>query len=369
MIYILKNLKSFIKNNTFIFVLFLLCQFVSVFVMFFSYGIIHNYSNVQKEEVLKSQIVEINFDESIKLRDLKKVINRLGNDVFTPLDRISIMSFYNGIPIVFNMEYDNGLTFSKDVYYENIEPYLFEGRIFTEEEYRLGKNVAIISLSLLEEGQYEYLGTIQVFDNEYKIIGIEEDSPQSILIPYISAPDELDTIAFVLNYKYLPTRAHFLTMRDNFLEVFGDNVNFPEFQTLDVEEISFFNTISLTAIVIGLLASVNLAVLFRYILSTRRKTLAIFRMGGCTKGKATATYIAEILMISLPVFFVVLLFFDTGILPLVDNLFPHMVNAFSPLVYLFMFIVYTGVVCLVLYLMILRFVSRSPVSLFRGGER
>lgn len=123
------------------------------------------------------------------------------------------------------------------------------------------------------------------------------------------------------------------------------------------------------SVVVALLCAINFSVLYKYILTKRRKTLAIFRVSGFTTRKARRLYIAEIMLISVPLFALCTILYDKLMLPRLGKIFEHLVPAYSSVVYLTLFAIYTLIIYIVLNTMISNYISRTPVNLLKAGEK
>ena len=368
MVYLIKNIKQFMTKHRFFFLLFVLCQVVSVIVLLFSYGIFQNFNIVKKEAIIMEQMVEITFDKNgtEKLSEIKKAISNISKENLEQINRFFISTSEDGKYIKMHIQYDNdGFIWEPEVAF-NVEDNLEYGRVFTESEYRNGDKVVIVSKNLATSD------TIEILGEEYEIIGVrdEEKVPDnSVNISYYAPIDNLKTWLVVLSYDKLPSRAHYLHVKDAFESVFGDRVTFPEFETADVEERYYYNTVMIISVVVALLCAINFSVLYKYILTKRRKTLAIFRMSGCTARKARRLYITEIMLISVPLFALCTILYDRLMLPHLGKIFEYLVPAYSSVVYLTLFSIYTLIIYIVLNTMISNYISRTPVNLLKAGER
>ena len=57
MYYTIKNIRNFAKNNTIIFVLFLLCQFTASFIILFSFGAFQNFKLLKNKNLKQSDLI------------------------------------------------------------------------------------------------------------------------------------------------------------------------------------------------------------------------------------------------------------------------------------------------------------------------
>ena len=125
------------------------------------------------------------------------------------------------------------------------------------------------------------------------------------------------------------------------------------------ENYYLYNTIIIISILIAILAAVNFAVLYRYILSRRTKTLAVFRMCGCTKFTALRMFLSECMFITVPLFALTTIIYDKFMLPKLGQHFEYIESAYSFKLYLLIFGIYIAATFVVLTVMISRFLGKT----------
>ncbi|MCC8135179.1 MAG: hypothetical protein LIO40_00640, partial [Ruminococcus sp.] len=150
-------------------------------------------------------------------------------------------------------------------------------------------------------------------------------------------------------------------------ENFGDLASIPDLEIPESENYYLYNTIILISILIAILAAINFAVLYKYILSKRTKTLAVFRICGCTKAKTLRIFLSECMLITIPVFALTSLVYDRLILPILANHFEYIKSAYSPLLYLIIFGIYVVSSLIVLGTMIYFEFLRKSIRETKGG--
>ena len=70
----------------------------------------------------------------------------------------------------------------------------------------------------------------------------------------------------------------------------------------DTDTVSVYNNMIWIALLISLLSVTNFAMLYRFILLKRQRSLAIMRICGCSRKGAIAMYLAECVVITLPAY-------------------------------------------------------------------
>ena len=150
---------------------------------------------------------------------------------------------------------------------------------------------------------------------------------------------------------------------------FGDRATLPKLEFTPAEELYYYRTILLISVVIAILAAINMAVLYRYILERRSRDLAVFRICGCTGRKAVLIYMGESLILSLPLFALSEFLWHKLLMPRFAGLFEHFENAYSFKLYAAVFGIYAASVAAVMFLMIFLVVRKhSLIELKTQGK-
>ena len=150
-----------------------------------------------------------------------------------------------------------------------------------------------------------------------------------------------------------------------FEDVYGDYVNFPEMYTVDTEEKTFYVSIMMISVVLSVLAAIILAILYRYIIFTRRKTMSVMRLNGCTRGRIRLMYLIEIIGSATFIFALCALAYHKLILPRLTYLIDRIGEVYSLNTYLYIYGVFIGVLFVVINIMISTQLDRQPVNMFR----
>ena len=422
--YVLKNLKQFATKNRLVFALFIFCQIVSILILLLSYGVYMNYKEYYDQEFLStaglygngslgeegeqfskndwkymSYAVELtNYYNPLTYADVEPFCIELTDYFDKKLDYMMLQFFtkpmttddyaknineYQSAPIstvLFIAKHDGEYTFAKTSRYvdEQVSGTLVSGRWFTDSELQRGEAVCITNLdrirndinkpaTIREENGETYITLCGI---EYKVIGKMGREP-SIIIPFTSAPKDMylwDNFCVKFTEPLTVEEYNkYISLVDKY---FGDMVdrNTLEVATVNIDKQYFYNTNIWLSVIIALAAAVNLAVLYRYVLMTRRKTLAIFRLLGAKKNKIRRIYIAETLGISVVVFALCAVLFNYAVLPWLIKYYPYCSEVYSLKVYGIMFLIYTLVSYIVLNIMIITHISKSPVKLLKEGR-
>jgi len=421
--YVLKNLKQFVTKNRLVFVLFIFCQIVSILILLLSYGVYMNYKESYDQEFLSTKglyyegydsgkekgekLAENDFEYMLYVVELTNYYNPLTHADVEPFyteltdyfdkkidymlfqfftkpmnmeDYVKYSNEYKSVPVstvLFVAKHDGEYTFEKTsrIEDESAAGTLVSGRWFTDNELQSGEAVCIADLdsikndilepaTIREENGETYITLCGI---EYKVIG-KMARGAWIIIPFTSAPKDMylwDN--FCVKFTEPLTVEEYNKYISLVKKYFGDMVDDDtlEVATVNIDKQYFYNTNIWLSVIIALAAAVNLAVLYRYVLMTRRKTLAIFRLVGAKKNKIRRIYIAETLGISVVVFALCAVLFNYAVLPWLIKYYPYCEEVYSLKVYGIMFLIYTLVSYIVLNIMIITHISKSPVKLLR----
>ena len=237
------------------------------------------------------------------------------------------------------------------------------GEKISDKNEQNGDNVMVLKS---ESWDNEIIGkTVRFFGKEYKVIGLVGSVADPIQVPFSTIPD--DVIIKDVNImpdKPISTYAY-RHMKQAFEEVYGDYVNFPEMYTVDSEEKTFYMSIMMISVVLSVLAAIILAILYRYIIFTRRKTMSVMRLNGCTRGRIRLMYLLEIIGSATLIFALCAVVYHKLILPKLTYLIDRIGEVYSLNTYLYIYGVFIGVLFVVINIMISTQLDRQPVNMFR----
>lgn len=406
--YILKNIIVSMRKSSVIFALFIICFIVSVLVILFSHGVYQNYETMLTFEDEYWNFIESSPDISFgKITDTyvdedAHLTNYLGDgkstlgefrqvlDLMDDKTKCSFTGFFmvynykdtddfftEGIEryedqmnplLVSRLEYDTsahqyGLYSS---YLENVS--IAQGRYITQEEELSGKPVICLSYDCDEKllGQkIEFLG------KKFEVIGFQDEySIYEFNVPFSTLPDDLTFYSVSILTDKVITTDTYRKIKEAFTTVYGDNVNFPDFKTADTTEQTFYVSIMLISVALSVLSAINLAILFRYIMLTRRKRLAIFRLSGCTRRKARIMYLGEVAGISIIVFAVCSILYNYIIMPKLTFAFPKIQAVYSFKTYLYLFAIFIVILLSAINIIFSLQVEKQPVDMFKkAGDK
>ena len=195
----------------------------------------------------------------------------------------------------------------------------------------------------------------------------EVDISASTFIPFTTLNDDtkLSLItpnsAIILYFNGSLTKAQYNEINSALEKAMGGKAYLPELEFTDVSELYYYRTVLLISVAIALLAAVNMAVLYRYILERRSKELAMLRVCGCSKSKAVIIYLSECMLLNIPLFAFTEFAYHRSIMPRLSKVFEHIEGAYSFKLYLAIFLIYLLVSAAVMLIMIAAVISKHSL--------
>lgn len=381
-----RSLRSFLQSHTPFFLMMVLCIFLSSLLMLFGYGLYQDYMLEQKDfdqsskELYVSSIAQsedidrdgyfMNPELIVTKEELDACIARvpekyLGDSSFFTVYVYAPYATYN-LPSPY--DYCTCFFYIKDGKYLPVEQVFMngmdhpgaEGRMFTDEEY--SSNAPVINL-----GSHELtpLGEqVTFFDGkEYTAIakgGIFRE------VPYGCLPSDA-ILNFIVYNAEKPLSFEQYTELKNAFSSIQDRVRIWNYVPFYDEDYWMYNSAMLGALLIAVVAAFNLVVLYHYVLVRRQKSLAIFQLCGCTKGKAIRLYVAESLLLTVPCYCLAALFYHFVLLEPFTRVFPYIDTAYSLRLYATGFGIFVTVCTLAIWILSVWIVSRHSIVERKGG--
>lgn len=388
--YIMKNIRSFAKDYTKVFVLLIITIAASTLVIHLSYGLFREYQD--RKELSRSGTNQIVFrlnssyaqkpdaasgsennmaglgelaDQTYEKRadvpdvtaaDLKRFAGELDTEVAGKLLNIHAGVLQGNYRFETDFLISDGkIVNSGDYGFDSLYNFFFGvqtmntfeyGRYFTDQEYAEGKRVCImygfqknlrgdyLKENLLEDGR------VAIGGQEYEIIGLQSGIGTGYL-PITSVGED----SVLLDEIVLQFRDHVSLREINLLneaakKCFGDRAD-SNYELEEEEESSYlYHTILLLVFVVSLAAAFNFCALYHYIVTTRRRTLAIFRVCGLSRRKSILLYLGECMVLSAGTYLVTLLLFRFLLMPFLAGRMNVFDFHYQAGVYLTLFLIY-----------------------------
>ncbi len=389
--YILKNIKSFAKNYTKIFWLLIITIAASTVIIHLSYGLFREYKD--RKEFSRSgtnQIILLLKNSYEQVTDFASVSEGVmikpGDLVYQTYEKTSdvqdvtvadmkqfckgvngeiadkLLNIHTGILqgdyrfetdfLISDGEMVNSGEYGADSLYNfsimgtpthNIFEY---GRYFADDEYAQGSRVCIM-YGFEDNFRGEYLEknlvddtNVLIGDKEYQIIGLQSGIGTGFL-PITSVDED----SVLLDEIHLRFRDNISMCEINMLkhmakQCFGDRV-VCDYKLEETEEDTYlYNTILLLVLVVSLVAAFNFCALYHYIVTTRRRTLKIFRICGLSHRKSVWLYLGECSILSVGTYLLALCFFRFLLMPFLSGKMNVFDFHYKAEVYLVLFLIY-----------------------------
>lgn len=429
---ILRNLRGLWRTERLLLMIMVLCIFSSALLMQFSYGLYQNYHVIRNEAELELQSIDLGvaedktltpqivmdyvealpqnitdrvdvFSASAGLGRLEDHIpltaetQRLFESFFGTITRddgtsltaetpLEILGF--GLDLRFqyrsrvfreselwqgNIIKNNNLKWlpANTFHMDEVAPLLpvmqtDEPRFFTAQEYADGEQVAMIGSA--EAGIFLTApNTLSLFGREYRVIGMNQQTTLEIPLTALPADCALDP-TFSIHFDRNIDHSVYNCLVETAGTVAPGVFIFPQMQFPDTESIYLYNNIMLISALIAVLSVLNFVLLYQYILQRRSRSLAIFRMTGCTALRAVRMYLGECMCIGIPVYAAGVGVFLLLLKYVFARLFPYMAESYNPRVYAAIFGMYLITMFVMLTVMISHHVRQNILDEFYGRE-
>ena len=388
--YISKNLKSQFTKQGVISLLLVINIIVSALVICFSYGLYQHYNIVIDKGGKQPTSLKlygnpdyITYDErgvpfsGVTFQNVIDLAKAL------PDETAQKLSFLIKTPLeadVFDIGY-GAFTFC---FMCNDGEIHSSGVMFPEGAYPNGEKVAMVSTEQLEDN---FGPTLQKFNGlevssiplsaddkeiivdgeEYEVVIFENENGGTIPDIPVTSVEPSTLIRYAQSYVmiiYIDVRlttADYNNIEQAVESIMGDVAYLEKPEITDITETYYYKTIIIISVVIAILAAINMAILYRYILEKRSSELAIFRICGCSKAKAVMSYLIECMLINAPLFALTQLCYHKLIMPKLSDLFPHMQGAYSFKLYAAIFGIYVVASLVVMLIMIVATIRKHSL--------
>lgn len=367
--YTLKNIKSFFINNFIIFILLVISTITSAIVIFFSYGVYQNYNTIlsYKEDDLSDDYIGINYvntgSEYVTKRDLLNCLSEIddiSNELREQIIQYDVEGIIDNNSYEFKFLYCDGKFKVAEEFKENLKKYdnLTEGTYWSDYEEANGICVALISdpavfgeISALDS--IKYVNQLKIGGKIYDIIGKQAWNEKGAMFPFSTVADEQLLTSTLISFNSAVSVKTYNQIRDVFNNYMGDKAVFEEIRTIDKDTYYTYKTVILISVFIALIAAINFMILYRYIMSTRKRTTAIFRILGLTPVKLNFMNMSECIILIVPFFILGMVLYQTVFLPRLHTYFVYMQDAYTPFVYFLLFVIFISVSLIVIGIMLL----------------
>jgi ABC-type antimicrobial peptide transport system permease subunit len=169
-----------------------------------------------------------------------------------------------------------------------------------------------------------------------------------------------------INFERLPRQAEYNHFKETLKETFGDRVSVKAFDVKDTEQLISINSIITISIIIGVLVALDTVLIYSYIISKRRKDMAVFGIVGAKRRQRFLINQIEIMALSVIVALVGYAVFRLGIQSFVVEFCDISVELYNDKVYGIMMIGYIVSVFVITYIATFINTRKNIVRMLRG---
>lgn len=303
---LLTNIKRFIKKSTFLFVVFIITQTISVMALEYS---VLSFRNQEIERSVYSNGVAsftINFKEGTVLNDILEIIQNIEGIVPSELKQCYIQT--------------NDINETRAYVFGQFQSILYGNDLKKD-------NDVIIAHNIYEEQQIKIDDSIRINNKEYTVVGVRYFDYSEIPLNSLESNSVIKSL--VIETKTIPTNSEIESITKTLQEYFSEHsVSAPMKRNL-LSEYSLDSS-SLTTLAILFLSMINISYIFKVIISKRIPYYAVSLCCGSTFKRMHIELVIESIIYGLFAILFGTLLFNSLIL---DILFPQ--NRFSFLDLLF----------------------------------
>lgn len=341
---VFKNITSSIKAYNGIYILLIVSQIIAVIILLFTYCVF-SCAQIKKQEQKEVYGYGMHgvFTEPISVDSLKEVLpiitanmNDNIKDIFFEVD--------NGdekFDVSCVMDFKDGKYCMQSDYFTDKR--LYSGRYINGLEMNDGSKV-VFGFGSYEEGRdYSVGDKCILFGEEYEIVGII-DGPlvTRVSLPLNSCTKEMKTYMLQIDLDTIITKSEYDFFTNTLREYYGNNVQFSEFEVVDMSDYISYNTVIIMAFVIGVIMALDTILVFNYILKKRRRQMQIWSILGAKRSQQIGICMVEIIIITLLTMTVGFLIFKICIEKALIGLFDVGLEIFNVKLYLTLL----GIYCL-----------------------
>ena len=335
---VIKNIKNSILGYRSIYIILIVSQLITSVMLFFVYGVFGSF-NVELKEYDETELCITASFEDAKMYQLKRCIPVVLKEVQNRIDFVGVLGRDDNTDVSIRDLYDDGNYRLADFILEKEK--LLEGRWITEEEATFGDKVALIPY----EGSVG--DRVVIAGESFEVIGVtnnraaaEHSDRLDVYIAFMSAPDNLRIRICGIQFKQPPTQEEYDLFRDALTAEFGNGVYFPEFEIKDEEEIVSIRTIIAMSVLIGIIAALDTALLYGYILKRRKKQMAVYGIVGIKHFQRVFINEMEIMIISVITTTIGFVLFKFVLEDVVNLIYENAYSVYTTQAYIMMMAIY-----------------------------
>lgn len=368
--YIKKDFQHMLQNEKKLLTIIFVVQIISVMVVFFSYGVINHYNTkvgVLEDKALSYEFQITDFNSAITQEELMKFYSTITSSMDMKFERIYVMC-ENMVMTDAGYDIEREKYCIPSILVDNVLIKYLDSDYEIEDiihKFEAGESVALVGSEIEVSGN-----KITVRDEEYTVIGkFKEGSPYetAVELPFNRIPEKIKIINVYISFTKPLLEPEYNILADAVKLYFDDKVEMPEFNGIKNEnEYRVYRSVMVILVIFILMCGVDCCVIYSHLLDKRRKMYSVSRVCGCTEIKAIFTYLMEIMIMSSVPFAMGLLIFIKVLLPMSEGIFEYMKYYLDKETYLEISAMYFGVLIIVYFVTVVRFVKKTPLELVKG---
>ena len=324
--------------------------------MNFSYGLYINYNTAINEssEELKTIVPLVNENEILTKGEFRTFIESLDGEMqekislifaSSDLTEIGYDDHYSFFPMRFNISEN---TYSvPDVIREKwtSSKMITSGEYISNEDEKAGSYSAIVSQEICDKKEGD---KIDFLGNSYTVVGTYKGGSYTPIVPFLTVPDDIIIKECSFTFSNALTRPTYENLKSAAKKTLYNKLIFPDLLLPDDDSIALYRNIILISVLIAALSVMNFAMLYLFIIRKRKNTLAVMQLCGARKWQTVLIYLGECMIITIPAFGMGTLLFGILLKTCFIKHFLYIEEAFSLLVYIVIFGIYSVVMIVVL---------------------
>lgn len=352
------SIKNAITEFKRVYLLMIISQFIAVLCIFFSYGIYGTYSAKLKELNAEDYLFWAEFSDGT-VGNVKDILPEILSEMEDKMDFVLVMGRSDIGTVKMHSEYHNGKYYNSKSISDNVRAEA--GRFLTDADMLDEKKVAFY------HGTIEIDRNIEIEGVEFEIIGTRNHSALTHwTIPFTSCPESVSVTNVIIQFSELPTEKDYVLFKEILTERYGDSVSIDEFEFKDNTEQVSIRTIIIISIAIGVASALNICLLYGYIISKRKKQMAVYGIVGASKKMCFIVNELEIMFVCCAIELFGFVIFRFGLQRIFVNVYETGAVLYNGKSYAVMMAVYTGCVLVITSTMV-KFTNRkNPADMLRG---
>lgn len=291
---IFKNLQTLIIHKPVIFILFSVSVIASLTAVMYLYSIHASIRSSTSTYQAAYRTVQADFPSMTK------------SGLETSLKTLSGGNF--GIEAIRAVLVRDGQTYVASYTYKSDN---YSGLYFSKEDFYAGKKQIVPAKSLYDK--WKDLKEVKVLGGTYEILAFSDRAYSEI--PFYSLDSSCEIKGLYMTLSETLSQSRLNALRDKLTALFPTaTLQLPQEPDLSLASRNLYESFSSIAVV--LLALLNISYLYRYILLSRKKPYAVYRVCGCTRARGMRLYAGELFLLSTLLFLVSAAVFKVGIQPL-----------------------------------------------------